>query len=389
MLKKQTALIISLVMMLGLFSQTVFASTASTNAKLVIDGTEVSYKGSSAVSGSTALLPLNVLADAVGIDATVDSANKKYELKNYKYTIGFTPDSKKYTVNGNEYEMPAAPQAKDGTLLVPVEALTSIGADASFDAKTNTATVKYFSKMTGKIKVSGSTTVQPIMQAAADNLIKLNKGFNVAVAGGGSGAGIKDTINGANNVGMSSRALTADEAKQLQPVVVAHDGIAIIVNPKNPVTNLTKAQAAKIFMGEIKNWKDVGGNDAPIMVQTRETGSGTLATLEEMLLEKKNVVKSATPNNSSALIKQAVAKDANAIGFDSVGFIDQKVKALTLDGIEASEQNIKSTKYPMSRDLIVFTKSAPKNEIARLLEYLRSSVCQNTIIAKEGYVTIR
>jgi phosphate transport system substrate-binding protein len=248
--------------------------------------------------------------------------------------------------------------------------------------------VEYFTNMSGSIKVSGSTTVLPIMQTAADQLIAMNSGLSIAVAGGGSGAGVKDTQNGANNVGMSSRDLTADELKELNPTVVASDGIAVIVNPGNPVQNLTSEQAAKIFLGEIKNWNEVGGNNAPILVQTRETGSGTLATLEELLLEKESVVSTATPFTSSALIKQAVAKSESAVGFDSIGYVDSTVKAVSLDGITAGGDTVKNGTYPLSRSLYVFTKGRATGVNAMLVDYLRTLDVQNSIVEKEGYISI-
>ncbi len=171
--------------------------------------------------------------------------------------------------------------------------------------------------------------------------------------------------------------------------VIANDGIAIIVHPNNPVKNLTKEQAAKIFLGEIKNWNEVGGNNAPILVQTRETGSGTLATLEEMLLEKKQVVSTATPHTSSALVKQAVAKSANAIGFDSIGFVDNTVKAISLNGTAPTADNVKNGSYVMSRNLLVFTKNKPTGASAMLIDYLRSSFCQENIVKNEGYVPFK
>ncbi|MDR1617167.1 MAG: phosphate ABC transporter substrate-binding protein [Syntrophomonadaceae bacterium] len=242
--------------------------------------------------------------------------------------------------------------------------------------------------MTGSIKVSGSTTVLPIMQTAADNLIAMNQGLTITVAGGGSGTGINDTQSGANNIGMSSRELTADERETLAPVKMANDAIAIIVHPNNPVNSLTKEQAMKIFLGEINNWQEVGGNNAPILVQTRETGSGTLATLEEMLLEKEKVVSTATPFSSSALIKQAVAKSENAIGFDSVGFVDSTVKMVSLDNITPSDKTVKDATYPLSRSLYVFTKGQASGINARLIDYLRTQQVQNNIVQKEGYITL-
>jgi phosphate transport system substrate-binding protein len=151
------------------------------------------------------------------------------------YTIVFTIGSKEYTVNGATKTLEVAPKIINGRTMIPIRALAeSIGADVGYIASTNTAVINYFTTMTGSIKISGSTTVQPISQAAADKLISMNTGLTIAVAGGGSGAGIKDSIAGVNDIGASSRELTADEASALSVVAIANDGIAIS-QTNNPV----------------------------------------------------------------------------------------------------------------------------------------------------------
>ncbi len=385
MIKKITSLIVALAIVLSL---SINVSAAA--IKISVDGSDIKSTVEPVADGSAVLVPLKVLEDAFGAETSANSSKKEITVKTAGYNLVFKIDSKDFTSNGTKKTATAAAKKSGSTYMVSINAVAeSIGGSASYDSKAGKVTVDYYKKVGGTVKVSGSTTVQPIMQSAADTLLKGNKGLSITVAGGGSGAGIKDTIAGANNVGMSSRALKNDEVAQLNSFVVANDGIAIIVNPKNSVKALTKEQAQKIFLGEIKNWKDVGGENAPILVQTRETGSGTLSTLEEMLLDKESVVKTATPFTSSALIKQAVAKSENAIGFDSIGFLDDTVKAVTLEGKEATSANVKSGAYPLSRNLIVFTKGKPNGASAALIDYLRSKVCQDNIVTKEGYVPFR
>lgn len=355
-----------------------------------IDGQTISSDTSPVVVNGTTLVPLRVVTENLGASVSWNQAKKQATIKTAAYTVVFTIGAKNYTVNGKTMTLTVPPQNINGKTMIPLRALSeAIGANVSYNATTRVAAVNYFTTMAGSIKISGSTTVQPITQAAADKLLSMNKDLTIAVSGGGSGAGIKDTLAGANNIGMSSRTLTADESASLRQFVVANDGIALIVNPKNPVTNLTKEQAEKIFLGEIKNWKDVGGNDAPILVQTRETGSGTLATLSEMLLEKKAVVSTATPYNSSALIKQAVAADENAIGFDSIGYVDSSVKVVSVNNIKPTAETVKNGAYVMSRSLYVFTLGAPADVYAKFIDYLRSVACQSSIVAKEGYISIK
>ena len=258
----------------------------------------------------------------------------------------------------------------------------------NYIASTHTATVDYFTKMTGTLKISGSTTVQPIAQAAADNLMKANTGLSITIAGGGSGAGIKDAAAGTVNIGMSSRDLKPEEKAELTDYEIALDAIAIIVHPDNKVKGITSEQAAKIFLGEIKNWKDVGGDDAPILVQSRETGSGTRATLEEMLLNKESVIATATAHTSTTLLKQAVAAEKNSIGYISLGFVDNTVKAVALDNVEATTATVYDKTYPLSRALYVATKGTPSKTAAMFIDYLKSSECQDDIVAKEGYIAL-
>jgi phosphate transport system substrate-binding protein len=362
---------------------------AADEAVLEIDGRSVATDIAPVVKDGTILVPLRVATETLGATVSWNQAASQATIVTAGYTVVFTAGSTNYTVNGAQKTLAGAPEVVSGRTLVPIRALAeSIGAEVAYDAAANKATVKYFTHMSGSVKVSGSTTVLPIMQSAADQLIAMNSGLSIAVAGGGSGAGVKDTQNGANNVGMSSRDLTADELQELNPVVMASDGIAIIVNPNNPVQNLTREQAAKIFLGEVRNWNEVGGNNAPILVQTRETGSGTLATLEELLLERETVVATATPFTSSALIKQSVAGSENAVGFDSIGYVDSTVKAVSLDGITAGETTVKNSTYPLSRSLYVFTKGRATGVNAMLIDYLRTLDVQNNIVQREGYISI-
>lgn len=388
-MKKFFSMLLSVVMLFALATGLASTASAASTISIEIDGKIVSSDVAPVVENGRTLVPVRVVAETLGAEVTYLQKTNQAKVVTAGYTVIFTFGSKNFTVNGETKTMDVAAKTINGRTMIPMRAFSeAIGADVTYDQAASKAIVKYFTKMSGSIKVSGSTTVLPIMQTAADKLIAMNNGLTITVAGGGSGAGIKDTQNGVNNVGMSSRELTADELKTLNPIKMANDGIAIIVNPKNPVKNLTKEQAAKIFLGEIKNWKDVGGNNAPILVQTRETGSGTLSTLEELLLEKQKVVSTATPFTSSALIKQAVAKSENAIGFDSVGFVDDTVKMVSLDDITPSDKTVKDGTYPLSRSLYVLTKGQATGINAMLIDYLRTQSVQTDIVKKEGYITL-
>lgn len=386
MKKRLIALTLAVVTVLAMMAST---ASAASPINLVVDGKKVTPTVDPVVESGTTLVPLRVISETLGADVTWEQSKQQATIKTAAYTVVFTIGSKSYTVNGASKTLIVAPKAVNGSTLVPIRAFSeSIGATVNYNASTKTASIDYFTKMSGTLKISGSTTLQPIAQAAADKLVSMNSGLSITVSGGGSGTGIKDATAGTVNIGMSSRELTTDEMKSLKVYPVANDGIAIIVNPGNPVKDLTKDQAAKIFLGEIKNWKDVGGNDAPIVVMTRETGSGTRATLEEMILEKKSVVERATPFASSTLIKQAVAKDKNAIGFDSIGFVDNTVKALSLDGKSATSATVISGSYGMGRQLFCLTNGNASGLSAIFIDYLKTQDCQDNIVVKEGYVKL-
>jgi phosphate binding protein len=386
MFKKITAILLAMITALVIMP----AASAATNIVIKIDDAIVESDTAPVVINGTTLVPVRVITEYLGAKVEWDAKTSSAKVITAAHTVVFTIGSKSYTVDGVSKTLDTTVQLINNRTMIPLRALAeSIGATVDYDSVNHIAIVNYFTTLRGSIKISGSTTVQPISQAAADKLLTLNQGLTISVAGGGSGTGIKETNSGANNIGMSSRVLTADEQAALSVYTIANDGIAIITNPQNPVTNLTKEQAAKIFLGEIKNWKEVGGNDAPILVQTRETGSGTLATLSELLLEKQSVVATATPSVSSALIKQAVAGNVNAIGFDSVGFVDSTVHVLSIDNIKPTAETISSGAYLLSRSLYVFTKGTPNDASAKFIDFLTSQYAQNEIIAKEGYIPVR
>ncbi len=381
--------VFSVLMILVFMFSMVTVASAESKITLKIDGVEVKSTVSPIVEKGTTLVPLRIVSDSLGGLVSFDSATKQAKIETAAYTIVFTLNSKEYTVNGVKKQLAVPAKLVDSKTFIPLRVFAeAIGATVNYVPATNVATIDYFTKMTGSLKVTGSTTVQPIAQAAADKLIKMNTGLNIAVAGGGSGAGVKETIAGTTNIGMSSRKLTTDEASKIQALPIAKDGIAIIVHPSNTVKSLTKEQAEKIFLGEIKNWKDVGGDNAPILLQTRETGSGTRTTFEELLLAKKLVSSIATPHLSSAIIKQAVAKDKNAIGYDSIGFVDNTVKVVAIDNIVPSASTINADTYVMGRNLYMLVNGKPSGAAAMFMDYMRSLDCQTNIVVKEGYLTL-
>lgn len=216
------------------------------------------------------------------------------------------------------------------------------------------------------IVLDGSTTVGPIAKAFAD-YYKEKSGVGATISESGSGNGVKSLINGACDIANMSRFMKDSEFKTcvekgILPVahVVAFDGLAVVVNPANKVSALTDAQIADIYTGKITNWKQLGGDDAEIVVISRDTNSGTYETFNELILRKKAVVKGAEYVGSNGQAKTRVASTKNAIAYVGLGFVDDTVKTLSVDGILPSAKTIVSAKYPIARPLFMFTNGYPK-----------------------------
>ena len=249
-----------------------------------------------------------------------------------------------------------------------------------------------------KISIVGSTSVQPLAQELADEYSK--NGAVIDIQGVGSSAGIKAAIDGTCDIGTSSRELKADEkASGVKEYVIAYDGIAVVINPKNTIANLTADQVTKIFKGEIKNWNEVGGVDKEIIVVSREAGSGTRGAFEEIMKLEKEIEKDGKKVKASALyekaqvaegngaIKQNIASKENAIGYLSIGFIDNTVKASKIDGIDATEANVKAKTYKVMRPFLMLTKGEEKPEVKAFLEFIMGETGQK--IVSEKYITIK
>lgn len=218
-----------------------------------------------------------------------------------------------------------------------------------------------------KIVIDGSTTVGPIAKAFADFYKETNPDVNITISESGSGNGVKSLINGACNIANLSRFMKEGEFKScvekgVLPVahVVAYDGLAVIVNPENKVGALTMEQVSDIYQGKITNWKQLGGDDMPIVIVSRDTNSGTYETFNELVLLKKPVAKNAEYVGSNGQARTRVNSTKGAIAYVGLGFADNSVKALSINGILPNAKNISSGKYPISRPLFMFTNGYPK-----------------------------
>lgn len=217
------------------------------------------------------------------------------------------------------------------------------------------------------IVIDGSTTVGPIAKAFAEYYMSLHKDVNITVSESGSGNGAKSIVNGTCDIAdmsrfMKSTEFTAAVEKGRMPVahVVAVDGLALIVNPANPVKALTVEQVRGIYTGAIKNWKEIGGPDVAIVRISRDTNSGTYETFESLVMNKEKIHESAEYVGSNGAIRQRVQSTPAAIGYVGLGFVDRSVKALEINGIMPDRNTVSSGKYPIARPLFMFTNGYPE-----------------------------
>ncbi len=234
----------------------------------------------------------------------------------------------------------------------------------------------------GSLQLVGSTSVQPIAEELAQEFMAKNQGIQIAVQGGGSGAGIKAAAEGTADIGNSSRELKEEE-KGLHETVIARDGIAIIVNKENSVANLNFEQLQKIYTGEYTNWKQVGGPDMQITVVNREAGSGTRGAFEEIVLHKLENTNKCLVQASTGAVQQTVSVTKEAIGYISLGSLDTNaVKAVTVDGIECSSESILAGDYKVQRPFLMLTKEEPTGPAKAFLDWVTSPEGQK-IVAEE------
>lgn len=247
----------------------------------------------------------------------------------------------------------------------------------------------------GDITMSGSTTVFPIAQLAAERFMDKNPDISISVRGGGSGVGISDIILGRVDIGNASRQIKNKETKSAKEngvnifeTVVANDGIAIIVNPSNGLSELTLEQVRKIFSGEVSNWKQLGGKSMPIVAISRDVSSGTFEVFKELVLKSGKVKEDALLLASNNAVSSNVAETPGAIGYVGFGFLNDKVKALKIDGVEPTEKSVNDNTYKIARKLYMYTKGAPKGEVKAFLDYLLSEEGQE-IVKETGYIPLK
>lgn len=246
------------------------------------------------------------------------------------------------------------------TAVMALSLLTACGSKNDNSADTNTDGSNTETTLSGTVSTDGSTSMEKVINSLGESFMAMNKDVKFTYNPTGSGSGIQAVSEGRCDIGLSSRALKDDEkASGLVETVVALDGIAIVVNPENPVSDLDIDTIAKIYTGEITNWKDVGGNDAEIVLIGREAGSGTRDGFES-ITDAKDACQYRQELTSTGDVINTVSQNPDAIGYASLSAVSDSVKALTVGGVEATEATVKDGSYVVQRPFVLVTKEGTK-----------------------------
>jgi phosphate transport system substrate-binding protein len=279
-------------------------------------------------------------------------------------------------------------------LMLPLLGMLSCGKAKTEDkgAESNVAAVS--------VTIKGSDTVLPLAQKEAEELMKANKDVSVTVVGGGTGVGLTALIDGTTDIAMASRELKTEEKlkfseskTEIEQVIIAYDALAVIVNPANKVGQLTREQLEKIYIGEIKNWKEVGGADEKIVAYSRESSSGTYEFFKEEVMDKKNYATNVLSLPATGAIVQAVGQTKGAIGYVGLAYETKEVKQLAVSYdqgktfVAPSVASAKDKTYPISRPLFYMYNKTNAAKVKSVVDYALSVEGQKNV-SEIGYVPL-
>jgi phosphate transport system substrate-binding protein len=258
-----------------------------------------------------------------------------------------------------------------------------------------------FGNFTFAQRIKGSDTVLPLTQKEAEVYMKTNKSAKLIVTGGGSGVGLAAMQEGTTDIAQASRKMKMDEKLKMQEagrafkeVIIAYDALSVIVNPSNKVSQLTREQLEGIYTGKIKNWKDVGGDDMPITVYSRETSSGTYEFFKEHVMKNKNYASTALNMPATGAIVQSVSQTKGAIGYIGLAYLEKTVKALKVSYnggktyVEPSLATAKDKSYPIVRPLFYYYLNTAEKSAKPFIDFVLSAEGQK-IVETEGYVPLK
>ena len=242
----------------------------------------------------------------------------------------------------------------------------------------------------GTLRIAGGTAHIPVMKEVAKRIMRMNRNIKITIAGGGSGVGIKQVGEGLVDIGDSGRKATEDEIKRygLKMFRFAIDGIAVVVNPENPLIRMKKTEIIDIFSGKLNNWKELGWKNRETNVYTRDASSGTRKVFWKKALKKGEIAKTANFVKSHGAMKSAISRDPYGIGYISVGYLDDTVAPVSLDGVFPTLENVRKGNYKISRGLYMNTKGEPSGLTRLFIDYILSKEGQK-IVAEKGFIPVR
>jgi phosphate transport system substrate-binding protein len=390
--KKKSLLVVLVLAVALVFSQLAMVQgTQAANISVEVNGQPLSLDVPPAMDNNRVLVPMRAIFEAIGAkvdwDNTASTVSAVKDGKKIYLTIG----QKLASVSGEIVALDVPAKLVNGRTLVPIRFVSeSLGARVDWDngAQKVIISTGAVAALEGSLKLSGSTSVQPLAEELAQAFMKKHPKVNITIAGGGSGVGIKDVADGKVNIGNASRGKKDSDPTGLFWHAIARDAVVVVVHPNNPVKELTKNQVNGIYTGKITNWKDVGGKDAPIIVNSRTVPSGTYDFfVEEFLKKEEKIVATAKQHASNGLVRQAVAANENAIGFISMGYLNDTVKAPKLDGVVPSMENAKNGTYHLVRPFNMITKGEPTGLAKAFLDFALSAEGQS-IVAKD-YIPVK
>lgn len=279
-------------------------------------------------------------------------------------------------------------------LILPLIGMLSCGKAKTEDKGTESKTAAV------SVTIKGSDTVLPLAQKEAEELMKTNTDVSVTVVGGGTGVGLTALIDGTTDIAMASREVKTEEKlkfsemkKEIEEVTIAYDALAVIVNPANKISKLTREQLEKIFTGEIKNWKEVGGADEKIVAYSRESSSGTYEFFKDEVMDKKNYATDVLSLPATGAIVQAVGQTKGAIGYIGLAYETKEVKQLAVSYnqgktfVEPSIASAKDKSYPISRPLFYMYDKTNAAKVKTVIDYALSAEGQKSV-SEIGYIPL-
>ena len=234
-----------------------------------------------------------------------------------------------------------------------------------------------------RIRIVGSTSVFPFAEMLAETYEKHEPEIEVDVQAGGSTVGIISARDGLCDIGTSSRNLREGEKEGVKVIEMARDGIAIILHPSNKVKSLTTEQIRNIYAHKIRNWKEVGGDDAVIAFVTREEGSGTRGAFAEIIMKDVKIDRHGLVQDSNGSVREVVATSPHAIGYISLALVNEKVKAIAVDGVGPTNENLINGTYPVVRPFLFIVKGEPKGEVKNFIDFVLADKGQR-VLRNEG-----